>query len=309
MSVLPTVDPVCSQGIETSAIATVIDARPRDIGGFAVGRVLPSAARRLVGPFVFFDHMGPAGLAPGQGLDVRPHPHIGLATVTYLFDGEIVHCDSLGTHQPIRPGDVNWMTAGRGIVHSERTPQELRRAGSRLHGLQLWVALPLGDEETKPAFHHHSAGSLPLLELSGARIRILAGSAYGERSPVETFSSLFYAEATMPAGCGVAVPGEHEERAVYVVAACWCSQTAQRSVYTRPSRRASCCSAASRSRANGTFGGILSRARGSGSSRLNGSGRKAASQRSPATRPSSFRYRTKQKREAPERLRVPPSTS
>ena len=217
MSVLPTVDPVCSRGPETSAIATVIDARPRDLGGFTVWRVLPSEARRLVGPFVFFDHMGPADLAPGQGLDVRPHPHIGLATVTYLFDGEIVHRDSLGSHQPIRPGDINWMTAGRGIVHSERTGAEARRAGSRLHGLQLWVALPLEHEETEPAFHHHSAGSLPSLELSGARIRILAGSAYGEKSPVKTFSPLFYAEAALPAGCDLAVPSEHEQRAAYVV--------------------------------------------------------------------------------------------
>jgi redox-sensitive bicupin YhaK (pirin superfamily) len=217
MSVWPTVDPVCSQSDESSAIATVIDARPRDIGGFTVGRVLPSTALRHVGPFVFFDHMGPADFAPGQGLDVRPHPHIGLATVTYLFDGEIVHRDSLGSHQAIRPGDINWMTAGRGIVHSERTPQELRHAGSRLHGLQLWVALPLGDEETAADFHHHPASSLPALELSGARIRVLAGNAYGETSPVKTFSPLFYAEVAMPSGCDLAVPSEHEERAAYVV--------------------------------------------------------------------------------------------
>jgi redox-sensitive bicupin YhaK (pirin superfamily) len=217
MSLWPTVEPVCSQSPETSAIATVIDARPRDIGGFTVGRVLPSAALRHVGPFVFFDHIGPAELAAGQGLDVRPHPHIGLATVTYLFDGEIVHRDSLGSHRSIRPGDVNWMTAGRGIVHSERTPQELRRARSRLHGLQLWVALPLGCEETEPEFHHHPAVSLPALELSGARIRVLAGDAYGVTSPVRTFSPLFYAEIAMPAGCDLAVPSAHEERAAYVV--------------------------------------------------------------------------------------------
>jgi pirin-like protein len=136
MSVTPVVEPVCSISPSTPAIATIVDARPRDVGGFAVRRVLPSVARRLVGPFAFFDHMGPAALAPGVGLDVPPHPHIGLATVTYLFDGEILHRDSLGSHQPIRPGDVNWMTAGHGIVHSERTAPERRQQGSRLHGLQ-----------------------------------------------------------------------------------------------------------------------------------------------------------------------------
>lgn len=217
MSVLPTVDPVCLRGAETSPIAAVIDARPHDLGGFAVGRVLPSSVRPGVGPFVFFDHFGPAEFAPGHGIDVRPHPHICLATVTYLFDGEIVHRDSLGSHQPIRPGDINWMTAGRGIVHSERTPQELRLAGSRVHGLQLWIALPLEHEETEPEFHHHPAGALPSLELSGARIRVLAGDAYGEKSPVKTFSPLFYVEAAMPAGCNLAVPSEHDERAAYVV--------------------------------------------------------------------------------------------
>jgi redox-sensitive bicupin YhaK (pirin superfamily) len=201
----------------TPQVAAVIDARSRDLGGFAVGRVLPSAVRRLVGPFIFFDHMGPANLAPGRGLDVRPHPHIGLATVTYLFEGEIVHRDSLGSHQPIRPGEVNWMTAGRGIVHSERTGLELRRTGSRAHGLQLWVALPLVHEETEPEFHHHPAHTLPSLEIAGARIRVLAGGAYGARSPVKTFSPLFYADVAMPAGCELALPSEYEERAAYIV--------------------------------------------------------------------------------------------
>ena len=217
MSVWPTVDPVCSRGPAASAIAAVIDGRPRDIGGFAVRRALPSAIRRLVGPFVFFDHMGPADFAPGRGLDVRPHPHIGLATVTYLFDGEIVHRDSLGSHQPIRPGDINWMTAGRGIVHSERTGAEPRRTGSRLHGLQLWVALPLAHEETEPAFHHHPAATLPALDLAGARIRVLAGHAYGKTSPVKTLSPLFYADVALPAGGKLLLPGEHAERAAYVV--------------------------------------------------------------------------------------------
>jgi redox-sensitive bicupin YhaK (pirin superfamily) len=216
MSVLPAIDPVCSLGSTTSAIETLIEARSRDLGGFVVGRVLPSAARRLVGPFIFFDHMGPADLAPGRGLDVRPHPHIGLATVTYLFEGEIVHRDSLGSHQPIRPGEVNWMTAGRGIVHSERTGPQSRRAGSRVNGLQLWVALPLAHEETEPEFHHHPAQTLPALELAGARVRVLVGSAYGETSPVKVFSPLFYADVAVPAGCELPVPDEHAERAAYV---------------------------------------------------------------------------------------------
>ena len=217
MSIWPTVDPVCSRSPATSVIATVIDARPRDLGSFTVGRVLPSSMRRLVGPFIFFDHIAPADFAPGQGIDVRPHPHIGLATVTYLFDGEIVHRDSLGSHQPIRPGDLNWMTAGRGIVHSERTGREARRAGSRLHGLQLWVALPLAHEETTPEFHHHPAATLPALDLGGARIRVLAGNAYGQTAPVKTLSPLFYADVALPVGSGLPLPSEHAERAAYII--------------------------------------------------------------------------------------------
>ncbi|MGA7540293.1 MAG: pirin family protein [Steroidobacteraceae bacterium] len=207
MSVLP--------GI--AQLATLIDARARDLGGFTVGRVLPTAARKLIGPFIFFDHMGPADFPPGRGIDVRPHPHIGLATVTYLFEGEIVHRDSLGSHQPIRPGDVNWMTAGRGIVHSERTGTEPRRAGSRLNGLQLWVALPLEHEEAEPEFHHHPARALPSLEIAGTRVRVLAGSAFGASSPVRTHSPLFYVDAAMPAGSELPLPEEHEQRAAYVV--------------------------------------------------------------------------------------------
>jgi redox-sensitive bicupin YhaK (pirin superfamily) len=158
-------------------IELILDGRPRDLGGFDVARLLPAAARRLVGPFIFFDHMGPAQLAPGQGMDVRPHPHIGLATVTYLYEGEILHRDSLGSHQPIRPGDINWMTAGRGIVHSERTAPEQRSAGPRVNGLQLWVALPTEHEETEPEFHHHPAHTLPSCDVEGARLRVLAGAA------------------------------------------------------------------------------------------------------------------------------------
>jgi redox-sensitive bicupin YhaK (pirin superfamily) len=172
----------------------------------------------MVGPFVFFDHMGPATLAPGRGLDVRPHPHIHLATVTYLFEGEMLHRDSLGSEQIIRPGAINWMTAGRGIVHSERTPPEARESGPHLHGLQLWVALPSAHEDAEPSFSHHPSASLPQLDDGGVHLRVLAGSAYGAASPVPTFSPLFYVEATLEAGARLEVPAEHEERAVYVIA-------------------------------------------------------------------------------------------
>jgi redox-sensitive bicupin YhaK (pirin superfamily) len=217
MSVLPDIEPASVPCPGTAQLATVIAARTRDLGGFTVGRVLPSSARKLIGPFIFFDHMGPAAFPPGRGIDVRPHPHIGLATVTYLFEGEIVHRDSLGSHQAIRPGDINWMTAGRGITHSERTRAELRQSGSRLDGLQLWVALPRSHEETEPQFHHHPGRDLPDFGVTGTRIRLLAGNAYGERSPVRTFSPLFYVDAAMPAGSELPLPDEHEERAAYVV--------------------------------------------------------------------------------------------
>ncbi len=199
------------------AVATVIDARPRDLGGLEVRRVLPAAARRRVGPFTFFDQMGPATFDPGRGLDVRPHPHIGLATVTYLFEGEILHRDSLGSHQAIRPGDINWMIAGRGIVHSERTPPEQRQNGSRLYGLQLWVALPLEHEQAEPSFRHYPASTLPEREHGGVHLRVLAGSAYGMTSPVEVLSPLFYVDVVMSEGSELTLPSGHDERAVYVV--------------------------------------------------------------------------------------------
>lgn len=217
MSVLPDIEPATAPCPGIPQLAALIDARPRDLGGFTVGRVLPAPARKLIGPFIFFDHMGPAAFPPGRGIDVRPHPHIGLATVTYLFEGEIVHRDSLGSHQPIRPGDVNWMTAGRGITHSERTGPGPRQTGSRLDGLQLWVALPLEHEETDPHFHHHAAGDLPAIDVAGTRIRVLAGSAFGETSPVRTFSPLFYLDAAMKAGSELPIPDQLEERAAYVV--------------------------------------------------------------------------------------------
>jgi redox-sensitive bicupin YhaK (pirin superfamily) len=216
MSWTPAVDPT-SRESSTPAVDAVIEARIRDLGGgFNVRRVLPSPARRLVGPFVFFDHMGPVVLPPGKGMDVRPHPHINLATVTYLFEGEIVHRDSLGSHQTIRPGDINWMTAGRGIAHSERSGDELRKDGFRLHGLQLWVALPKAYEEREPDFTHHPAATLPTVERPGARIRVLAGKVYGAVSPVRTFSPLFYADAALEPGSELSVTDEYPERAVYV---------------------------------------------------------------------------------------------
>jgi len=199
-----------------AAIRTVIEPRPRDLGSFEVRRVLPAGRLRMVGPFIFFDHMGPKDFAPGQGIDVRPHPHIGLATVTYLFEGEILHRDNLGFVQPIRPGDVNWMTAGRGIVHSERTGPELRAAGSKLHGIQSWVALPHEAEETEPSFFHHPAITLPTFDRDNVELRLIVGEAYGRVAPVRCFSPMFYLDAIMLAGGVLELPTEHAERAIYV---------------------------------------------------------------------------------------------
>lgn len=200
-----------------SAIETIIRPRERDLGGFSVHRVLPGGPRQMVGPFIFFDAMGPATFAPGTGVDVRPHPHIGLATVTWLFEGELLHRDSLGFTQVIRPGEVNWMTAGRGIVHSERTPAENRRRPSRLHGIQSWVALPKHAEETAPEFHHYAAGELPARDADGVRLRVIAGTLLGLTSPVRTFSAMGYGVLELATGARCALPPEHEERAVYLV--------------------------------------------------------------------------------------------
>ncbi|TFW09555.1 pirin family protein [Oxalobacteraceae bacterium OM1] len=201
-----------------TALEVVVVPRTRDLGdGFEVRRALPTAERRMVGPFVFLDQMGPHRFDAGTGLDVRPHPHIGLATVTYLFDGEILHRDSLGTLQPIRPGEVNWMTAGRGIVHSERTAPELRQQGTSLAGLQCWVALPRAQEETDPSFAHVKAHELPELEGEGATARIVAGSFFGKRAPVPTLSDLFYVDVQLQPGARLDVPAEYEEQALYVV--------------------------------------------------------------------------------------------
>jgi redox-sensitive bicupin YhaK (pirin superfamily) len=197
----------------------VIESRPHDLGGgLAVGRVLPFARRRMVGPFIFLDHMGPADFLSGQGIDVRPHPHIGLATVTYLFDGEIHHHDSLGYSEKIRPGEVNWMTAGSGIVHSERTDPSLRSSGGLMHGMQAWVALPREDEETAPAFAHHGVDALPEFTDRGVWARLIAGTAYGLSNRVRTFSPLFYLHAELKDGARLAMPTDHAERAAYVVA-------------------------------------------------------------------------------------------
>lgn len=197
-------------------VELMIDARTRDLGGFSVGRVLPASLRRTVGPFIFFDHMGPVDFPPGSGVDVRPHPHINLATVTYLFSGEVLHRDSLGSEQVICPGDVNWMNAGRGITHSERTPSDLRANGYRLHGLQLWVALPTQHEESDPTFTHYAKHLLPEANIEGATVRVLAGEAFGMVSPVKTHSRLLYVDALLPAGTSLVVPNE-QERAAYVV--------------------------------------------------------------------------------------------
>ncbi len=206
------------------SIELVIEARRRDLGGFEVGRVLPWAKRRMVGPFVFFDHMGPVQMAANlpRRVDVRPHPHIGLSTITYLFAGEIVHRDSLGFHQVIRPGEVNWMTAGRGISHSERF-ETMREHGGLLHGIQAWIALPQADEETSPAFVHHAAAELPIERGGGATRRVIAGKAFGKSSPVQTHSPLVYVHVELQAGASTAIPDSHgpdgySERAAFVAA-------------------------------------------------------------------------------------------
>jgi redox-sensitive bicupin YhaK (pirin superfamily) len=199
-------------------IELVIEERRRRIGAFEVGRTLPVAKRRMVGPFIYLDHMGPVELPKGvsRDADVRPHPHIGLATVTYVFAGEITHRDSIGNEQPIRPGEMNWMIAGRGITHSERFDRA-RREGGPLHALQSWVALPEGDEETEPTFAHHESADLPVHRDGGVWLRVLAGEAFGLRAAVKTQSPLFYVHVALEAGARIALPHEHAERAAYVI--------------------------------------------------------------------------------------------
>jgi redox-sensitive bicupin YhaK (pirin superfamily) len=218
MSFFPGRDPAAGDAFQCDAIIRTIIPRSIDLGDFEVRRALPSGQSRMVGPYIFFDHFGPAEFRSGSGLDVRPHPHIGLATVTYLFDGEIVHRDSLGTMAEIRPGEVNWMVAGRGIVHSERTGTERRAAGNHLHGLQCWVALPSAHEEVEPSFAHYAAGAFPTVSGEGKNVRIAVGSLYGTRSGVETASETILADATLVAGATLPLDADHEERGIYIIA-------------------------------------------------------------------------------------------
>jgi redox-sensitive bicupin YhaK (pirin superfamily) len=217
MSFFPAKDPQAGNAQSCDVIAQVIVPRSVDLGEFAVRRALPSARTRMVGPFIFFDHFGPAEFRAGTGIDVRPHPHIGLATVSYLFDGEIVHRDSLGSDVAIKPGEVNWMTAGRGIVHSERTGPQLRATGSPIHGLQMWVALPAAKEEMAAGFVHHDVAEFPMVEENGRNVRVVVGAAYGIQSPVPVVHETVFADAHLSAGATLPLDADHEERAIYVI--------------------------------------------------------------------------------------------
>ena len=218
MSWLPSNDPTLGDPKSCDALELVIVPRTRDLGdGFAVRRALPHGRRQMVGPFIFFDHFGPVQFVSGKGMDVRPHPHIGLATVTYLFDGSIMHRDSEGNIQEIQPGAMNLMTAGRGIAHSERTPDAQRASGQMMLGLQSWIALPNDKEEIAPSFQHYGAASLPTVQDKGFRARIIAGRSFGATSPVEMVSPWFYVEVALEAGMSVPLDAGHEERAIYIV--------------------------------------------------------------------------------------------
>ncbi len=206
----------CDVNEGCGAISLLVKPRDKDLGEFTVRRTLPTRQLKMVGPWVFFDHMGPAEFAPGSGINVRPHPHINLATVTYLFEGEILHRDSLGSLQAIRPGDVNLMVAGKGIVHSERERPEVTASHHRLHGLQLWLALPTADEEIAPSFHHYPSAEIPMVEVDGVPVRVIMGHAYGARSPVKTHSETIYIEARLKAGQSLMLP-DANERALYVI--------------------------------------------------------------------------------------------
>lgn len=216
MSWNPTLEPQCPEAGRLDDIETLIVPRARDIGGFEVRRALPAPRRQMVGPFIFFDQMGPAEFLTGQGIDVRPHPHIGLGTVTYLYEGEFQHRDSLGTDQMIYPGAVNWMVAGHGVTHSERTSEATRRGQSRLFGIQTWVALPEQAEEREASFEHHAQEALPVLEGEGKKLRLIMGRGWGAEAPVSRFSEMFYADVTMGAGTKLPLPDDHEDRGVYV---------------------------------------------------------------------------------------------
>jgi len=211
-------DPVPGDRKSCDAIEHIIVPRARDIGDFEVRRALPSVKKQMIGPFIFFDQFGPTKLGAGQGIDVRPHPHIGLSTVSWLFEGQILHRDSLGMEQAINPGAVNWMQAGRGIVHSERTAPGQRPVEKNLYGIQTWVALPTDKEEDAPGFWHHASDELPVISDGGTMLRVIAGKMFGEASPVQTSSDMFYGEAIMHPGASMPLPPVHEERAIYVVA-------------------------------------------------------------------------------------------
>jgi len=218
MSWNPCPDPVLGDRASADAIEILIVPRAVDLGEMEVRRALPSVKRQMVGPFIFFDQMGPAEFLTDQGIDVRPHPHINLATVTYLFEGQILHRDSLGTEKAIEPGAVNWMRAGRGIVHSERTSPERKRTGQRLFGIQTWMALPEQQEESDPAFVHHGSDELPMIDADGIRARLIAGDAFGRRSPLKTPSQTLYADVHLAAGAQLPIDGAYEERALYTIA-------------------------------------------------------------------------------------------
>ncbi|WP_415182652.1 pirin family protein [Phaeovulum sp.] len=217
MSWNPALDPDLPKGDAVDAIETVIVPRARDLGGFEVRRVLPSVARQMVGPFIFFDQFGPIEFLKGQGIDVRPHPHIGLATVTYLLQGKMHHRDSLGTDQWITPGAVNWMVTGHGITHSERTDGQVRESGQTLLGIQTWVALPKDAEDAAASFTHQPAPHLPVLEAEGKTVRLVLGSAWGETAPMPLPSEMFYADATVAPNAALPLPDNHEDRGVYVL--------------------------------------------------------------------------------------------
>ena len=217
MSWNPAIEPSCPDCTNLESIETVIVPRSRDLGGFEVRRALPAPRRQMVGPFIFFDQAGPAEFVTGNGIDVRPHPHIGLATVTYLYRGEFQHRDSIGTDQMIYPGEVNWMIAGNGVTHSERTSAETRQAPHKLFGIQTWVALPDSDEEVDAGFEHHDKDALPFIESEGKQVRLIIGTAYGERAPVKTFSEMFYADAILEPGAQLPLPDDHEDRGIYIV--------------------------------------------------------------------------------------------
>ena len=217
MSWNPALDPHCPIGDEVDAIDTVIVPRSRDLGAFEVRRALPAARRQMVGPFIFFDQMGPAEFLPTRGMDVRPHPHIGLATISYLYRGRMHHRDSLGTDAWIEPGAVNWMVAGHGITHSERTDDETQVDPMPFFGIQTWVALPEAAEDRGASFQHVPKAELPVIEGEGKSVRLILGDAYGERAPVETFSEMFYGDAVLTAGSVLPLPDNHEDRGVYVI--------------------------------------------------------------------------------------------